>query len=332
MEKINGDQLKELFIEIKYNNNNIAFEKLYKRYNKLVYGIVFSILKNPHDTEDIVQSVFTKIYSMDKNKLPDRNEASWLYSTTKNETINYLKKKNNNIDLDSIYEIEDTNNEINKIIDRDSYNRLISKLNDTEKEIISLKNLSDLSFVEISKIIDRDSYNRLISKLNDIEKEIISLKILANFSFKEISRLLNMPTGTVKWKYYKSINTLKLLLSNLSMFVVTFLSSIFAFKNGKKLSNAMDAEEKQEIIENVNKGEEAVGNNKEEHKDKNEFVTDQETDKQENIIVENPVINNSPNYIGIGLMGLSSVFLIVTITFSIIFTKHQLNRRKKLSK
>ena len=295
MEKINGDQLKELFIEIKYNNKKIDFEKLYKIYNKLVYGIVFSILKNPHDTEDIVQSVFTKIYSMDKNKLPDRNEASWLYSTTKNETINYLKKKNNNIDLDSIYEIEDTNNEINKIIDRDSYNRLISKLNDTEKEIISLKNLSDLSFVEISK-------------------------------------LLNIPTGTVKWKYYKSINTLKLLLSNLSMFVVTFLSSIFAFKNGKKLSNAMDAEEKQEIVENVNKGEEAVGNNKEEHKDKNEFVTDQETDKQENIIVENPVINNSPNYIGIGLMGLSSVFLIVTITFSIIFTKHQLNRRKKLSK
>ena len=131
MERIDVDELKELFIEIKYNNN-MAFEKLYKRYNKLVYGIAFSILKNPHDTEDIVQSIFTKIYSIDKNKLPDRNEASWLYSTTKNETINYLKKKNNNIDLDSIYEIEDTNNEINKIIGRDSYNRLISKLNDTE--------------------------------------------------------------------------------------------------------------------------------------------------------------------------------------------------------
>lgn len=294
MERIDVDELKELFIEIKYNNN-MAFEKLYKRYNKLVYGIAFSILKNPHDTEDIVQSIFTKIYSIDKNKLPDRNEASWLYSTTKNETINYLKKKNNNIDLDSIYEIEDTNNEINKIIGRDSYNRLISKLNDTEKEIISLKILSNLSFVEIS-------------------------------------RLLNMPTGTVKWKYYKSINTLKLLLSNLSMFIVTFLSSILAFKNGKKLSNAMDAEEKQEIVENVNKGEEAVGNNRGEYKDKNEIVADQETDKQENIIVEAPVVNNNTNYIGISLMSVSSIFFIITITFLIIFTKHQLNRRKKLSK
>ena len=134
MSKLNDNELKELFIEMKYNNN-IASEKLYKRYNKLVYGIAFSILKNPHDTEDIVQSVFTKIYSIDKDKLPDRNEASWLYSTTKNETINYLKRKNNNSDLDSIYEIEDTNNQINKIIERDSYNRLISKLNETEKQL-----------------------------------------------------------------------------------------------------------------------------------------------------------------------------------------------------
>ena len=116
MKKVNEDELKELFIEIKHNNS-IAFEKLYNRYNKLVYGIAFSILKDKQDSDDIVQSIFTKVYFMDKRKLPDKNEASWLYSTTKNETINYLKKKNNNINLDSMYEIEDTNNEINKIID-----------------------------------------------------------------------------------------------------------------------------------------------------------------------------------------------------------------------
>ena len=288
------EDLKRIFYELKTGNKQ-AIEELYKKYNKVIYGIAFSILKNKEDSEEIVQIFFSKLYSLEENKLPNNNESSWIYTTTKNKVINFLKKKRDNIDYDSMYEIEDTNNEINKIIDRDSYNRLISKLNDTEKEIISLK-------------------------------------ILANLSFEEISRLLNMPTGTVKWKYYKSINTLKLLLSNLSMFIVTLLSSIFVLKNGKKRENAMDAEEKQEIVENINKGEAAVGNNKEEHKDKNEFVTDQETDKQENIIVEEPVINYNPNYIGIGLMSLSSIFLIITITFSIIFTKHQLNIRKKLSK
>ena len=297
MKKINIEELKELFIEIKHGNN-IGFEKLYKKYRNLVYGIAFSLLKNRHDTEDIVQIVFTKIYSIDKNKLPVKNEASWLYSVTKNETLNFMKKKKDDISLEDIYEIPDNNN-------------------------------------ELIKLIDQDNYNRLISKLDNIEKEIVSLKILANFSFEEIGKLLNKPTGTIKWKYYKSINTLKLLLSNLSMFIITFLSSVFAFKNGKKISNTMDAEEKQEIVEDINKEEVAPApeNNREEHKDKNELLEDQETEKQENIIVEDPIIlNNTTNYLGIGLMSISFIFLIITITFSIIFAKHQLNRRKKLSK
>ena len=294
MEKINIEELKELFIEIKYGNN-IGFEKIYKKYRNLVYGIAFSLLKNKHDSEDIVQIVFKKIYSIDKNKLPVKNEASWLYSVTKNETLNFMKKKKDDISLDDIYEIPDNNN-------------------------------------ELIKLIDQDNYNRLISKLDNIEKEIVSLKILANFSFEEIAKLLNKPTGTIKWKYYKSINTLKLLLSNLSMFIVTFLSSIVAFKNGKKSSNSMDAEEKQEI-EDVNKNEDVAGTPpKEEHKDKNEIAADQETDKQENIIIETPIINNDINCIGVGLMSLSAIFLFITIIFSIIFTKHQLKRRKKLSK
>ena len=288
------EELKRIFYELKKGNKHVI-EELYKKYYKVVYGIDFSILKNKEDSEDIVQIFFSKLYSLEKSKLPNNKEATWIYTTTKNEVLNFLKKKRNDIDYDSIYEIEDSNNYLNKII-------------------------------------DQDSYNRLISKLNDIEKEIISLKILSNFSFEQISRLLNIPTGTVKWKYYKSINTLKLLLSNLSMFIITFLSSVFAFKNGKKLSNAMDSEEKQEIVEDVNKGEDAVGNNREELKDKNDFVEDQETEKQENIIVEAPIVNANTNYLGIGLMSISTIFLIITIAFSIIFTKHQLNRRKKLSK
>lgn len=292
MAKLNDNELKELFIEIKYGND-IGFEKLYKRYRKLVYAIVFSILKNKQDSEDIVQVVFTKIYSIDKNKLPVKNEASWLYSVAKNETLNFLKKRKEYISLDDIYEIPDNNN-------------------------------------ELTKLIDQDNYNRLISKLDSIEKEIVSLKILANLSFEEIGKLLNKPTGTIKWKYYKSINTLKLLLSNLSMFIVTFLSSIIAFKNKKKSS--IDTELKEDV-EDVNKDENIAGTPpKEEHKDKNEIVADQETDKQENIIIETPIINNDINYIGMGLMSLSAIFLFITIIFSIIFTKHQLKRRKKLSK
>ena len=286
------EELKRIFYELKTGNKHVI-EDLYKKYYKIVYGIAFSILKNKEDSEDIVQIFFSKLYSLEKSKLPSNNESSWIYTTTKNEIINFLKKKRDNINYDSLYEIEDSKNELNKIIDRDNYNRLISKLNDTEKEIISLK-------------------------------------ILSNLSFEEISRLLNIPTGTVKWKYYKSINTLKLLLSNLSMFIVTFLSSIVVFKNKKKSS--IDIELKEDV-EDATKDESIAGTPpKEELKDKNEIVADQEIQKEENIIVVEPAASDNVNYIGIGLMSISSIFLIITIIFSIIFAKHQLNRRKKLSK
>lgn len=92
MGKINDTQLKEILIEIKHNNK-IAFEKLYNQYNKLVYGVAFSILKNKQDSEDIVQNVFMKLHTIDKNKLPSSNESTWLYSVTKNETLNFLQKR-----------------------------------------------------------------------------------------------------------------------------------------------------------------------------------------------------------------------------------------------
>ena len=288
--KIDKKELNELFLEVKLNNKK-AFEELYNRYNKLVYGIAFSLLKNRQDAEDIVQIVFTKIYSIDKNKLPRSNEASWLYSVTKNEVINYLKSKKDNIELDCIYELEDDNNEIDKIIDKDKYNRLINKLNKEEREIVSLKTLSNLSFEEIGKI-------------------------------------LNVPTGTIKWRYYKSVHTLKLLLSNLGMFIVSFITTIAVFKNNQRsLPNSEIQEDN--IIENP-----SSNANNEIALDKPEgniIIEDSNLPTQENVVIETPNVNDI-NYIGISFLGISIFFFITTIIFLIIFIKNQLKRRKKLSK
>ena len=299
MEKINVRELKELFIEIKYGNK-IAFEKLYNNYNKLIYSIAYSILKNKQDAEDVVQIVFEKLYLIDKEKLPNRNESSWLYSITKNETINYLKRNKNNIDLDSIYNIKDDNNEINKII-------------------------------------DQDSYNRLISKLNNKEKEIISLKIISNLSFEEIGKLLKEPTGTIKWRYYKAVNTLKILLSNLGMFIITFVIGIKTLFN-KKASDKVEQDKTignnttEQTGENTNaetkKGQE---NLKDEVKSDASESQDKETRNEINIVSQptnTEIINNS----GVCILSISFIFLIITIIFSIILAKYQLKLRKKLSK
>ena len=286
-EKINVKELKNLFAKIK-NNNNTAFEELYSKYSKLIYKIAYSILKNKSDAEDVMQLVFEKIYSMDKKNLPTKNETSWIYSVTKNETLNYFKSNRNNINLDDIYEIEDNKQ-------------------------------------EISKIIDQENYNRLISKLNDNEKEIISLKIISNFSFEEIGKILNMPTGTVKWRYYKAINTLKLLLSNLTMFIISFISSIYALKSTKKIISPIQEEN---VIENIVI---AADENQKQQYEKSEN-TQQNSQEEINTTIIEETNENEVNYPAIGLMGISTVFLMLTIIFSIIFAKYQLKLKKNLSK
>ena len=277
----------EIFNQIK-SNDDTAFEEFYTKYNKLIYKIAFSILKNKSDAEDITQIVFEKIYSMDKENLPTKNETSWIYSVTKNETLNYLKSNRNNINLDDIYEIEDNNQ-------------------------------------EISKIIDQENYNRLISKLNDNEKEIISLKIISNFSFEEIGKILNMPTGTVKWRYYKAINTLKLLLSNLTMFIISFISSIYALKSTKKITSPIQEEN---VIENIVI---AADENQKQQYEKSEN-TQQNSQEEINTTIIEKTNENEVNYPAIGLIGISTVFLMLTIIFSIIFAKYQLKPKKNLSK
>lgn len=286
-EKIKAKELKELFNQIK-SNDDTAFEELYSKYSKLIYKIAYSILKNKSDAEDITQIVFEKIYSMDKENLPTKNETSWIYSVTKNETLNYFKSNRNNINLDDIYEIEDNNQ-------------------------------------EISKIIDQENYNRLISKLNDNEKEIISLKIISNFSFEEIGKILNMPTGTVKWRYYKAINTLKLLLSNLTMFIISFISSIYALKSTKKITSPIQEEN---VIENIVI---AADENQKQQYEKSEN-TQQNSQEEINTTIIEETNENEVNYPAIGLMGISTVFLMLTIIFSIIFAKYQLKLKKNLSK
>ena len=289
MGKIKEKELKELFIEIK-NNNKIAFEKLYSKYNKTVYGIAFSILKNKPDSEDVVQTVFTKIYTLEKDKLPKDKIGSWLYSVTKNETLLLLRKKDNNVNLEDIYSIKDENN-------------------------------------EIYKFISQDSYNRLINSLNPKEQEVVSLKLLSNLTFKEIGSLLGESTNTVKWRYDKAIHTLKITLSNLSMFIITFVFGIIILKNDKKELPVIK-DDQNNINSNKN---EIEAENKENEKLEDSEIIQENEDFSENTIVEEQIMDTT-NYLSIGMFSVSAIFLILTIIFSIFLTKHQLNAKKKASK
>lgn len=296
-------ELEEIFNELKSYDNKEDFELFYNNYNKLVYKIAFTILKNKADSEDIVQVVFSKIYSLPKDKLPTKHILSWIYSVTKNESISLLRKKKNNISLEEVYDIPDENDEINNSINKIEFKKIISRLDETEKEIISLKVISGLTFDEISK-------------------------------------LLNKPIGTIKWKYYKSIYTLRLLLSNLGMFIFTFLIGLKTMKVAKKgipdyqVNSAEDKINENNQQESINESMQYdVANNtsmKERTEEQNTAEQESKTIEEIQIPVKEPV--ESINYFSIGIFAISSIFLLFTIILLINYIKYQLKRKVKASK
>lgn len=275
MEKIKTKDLHQIFQRI-ISSDETAVEELYKNYKELVINIAFSIVKNRDLSEEIAQIVFVKIINIDKSKLPISNESSWLYSVTKNETIEYLRKQHNEIDIDDIYDIP------------------------------NLKN-------EIDEIIDIDNFNTIIKCLDEKEKEIVSLKIISDFTFKEIAEILRIPIGTVQWKYYKAVHTLKIFISNLAMFVITFLIYIVNTQTKNSFENMI---EEDSVQDSINMPSNHPG----------DIIIDSNTS------ADTKLESSLSSVRELGLISVCSIFLILTIIFGIIFAKYQQKRKKKTSK
>ena len=306
MAEIDEDELKKFFCGMKLDNKSI-FEEFYSKYKKLVYGIAFSILKNKEDSEDITQIVFSKIYSLNTEKLPTKNYASWLYSLTKNETISYLRKKNNNINLDNIYDIKDYNNDIDNVIDEIEFNRLISKLNNTEKQIVTLK-------------------------------------IIGGFSFDEIGKFLNLPSGTLGMFIITFIIGVRTLfntnrVSNISK--ETVLDQEVLNENNENQTrvdiNKSDTTINENILqEEFNSLEDKSSVTIEQNIEENLVIENTETENTEQnaveeikVIQDDIIKEDNINFLGVGFLGISAVFLILTIIY---FIKIQLKQKKKTSK
>ncbi|HCF34632.1 MAG TPA: hypothetical protein DER15_04770 [Clostridiales bacterium] len=185
MEKINARELKDLFIEIKYGNK-IAFEKLYNNYNKLIYSIAYSILKNKQDAEDVVQIVFEKLYLIDKEKMPNRNESSWLYSITKNETEDKLRNKKYSIDVNS--SLNFINGRTNEKVYYDE--------------------------MKIGYYIDTYTYkkSKAISILSNIKGEELRKELIKNLTLEDSPYLTVSPIGT----------NIEIINSNKAILTITF--------------------------------------------------------------------------------------------------------------
>ena len=75
------------------NKDEIAFKEIVERYQTKVFSIIYGILRNHNDAEDISQQVFTKVYFSIGNFDFRSSLLTWIYKITVNECYDYLRKK-----------------------------------------------------------------------------------------------------------------------------------------------------------------------------------------------------------------------------------------------
>jgi RNA polymerase sigma-70 factor (ECF subfamily) len=69
-----------------------AFEMIYDRYRRLVYGIAFKMLGEASAAEDLMQAVFLKIWSAPQ-AFSGGNCAAWIARVTRNRALDVLRSR-----------------------------------------------------------------------------------------------------------------------------------------------------------------------------------------------------------------------------------------------
>ena len=153
--------------EIKYEESKLisllgedseyAFQLLYDRHRKRIYQTALRYLKSPILAQEVVQDVFLELWFNRKNLKSDQPLEAWLYSLTKNNLINRLKKIANEWKaLKGLGFISERSiNNIENNLQESQYNELletaIGQLSEQQQKVFKLARHERLTYLEIGE-------------------------------------------------------------------------------------------------------------------------------------------------------------------------------------
>lgn len=163
-----------------------AYKNLLENYRGAIYNLLYKMVRNKEETEDLVQEAFMKAFKA----LPSFNEeyafSTWLYKIAVNNCIDHMRKKK----LQTY--------SINKPVQ--------SKDGELDREFPDTSMSPDKSILsdERASIIET-----AIDELPENYKTAIILRHSEEKSYEEISKILNIPLGTVKARIFRAREMLK---------------------------------------------------------------------------------------------------------------------------
>ncbi len=153
-----------------------AFGLIVSRHQSSVYRVIRGILGDPAESEDVAQEVFLKAYANLARFRGDSSLFTWLYRIAVNEALR-IRRRRSLPTMDGLPETEAPAAEA-----------------ETDEEAPTLATLQ-----------------RLLARLPDDHRVIVTLRDLEGLSYQEIAETLEIPIGTVESRLFRARRELRAL-------------------------------------------------------------------------------------------------------------------------
>lgn len=189
--KVNVNDINTTLIKKAIEGDETAYKKLLENYRGAIFNLLYKMVRNREETEDLVQEAFMKAF----NALPTFNDeyafSTWLYKIAINNCIDHIRKKKL-----KTYSIDKP---------------VPSKEGELEREF------PDTSMSPDKHILSEEKSNIIETAIEDLPENyriVIVMRHKEEKSYEEIAEILNIPLGTVKARIFRAREVLKKKLKN----------------------------------------------------------------------------------------------------------------------
>jgi RNA polymerase sigma-70 factor (ECF subfamily) len=148
-----------------------AFEALVERYQDRLVGILFHLVGNHEQAEDLSQDTFLRIYKARKGYRPRAKFSTWLFTIANNLALNHLRGKGRNPSVpmsgaaDSQASVpiaaqlasreRTASSQMRKVELSEIVREALGILNEDQKMAVLLNKFEDMSYAEIAEVMSR---------------------------------------------------------------------------------------------------------------------------------------------------------------------------------
>ena len=158
-----------------------AFRQIVERHRSKVFSIIYGIVRNRNDAEDIAQQVFAKIYFSLKGFDFRSSLITWVYKIAVNECYDYLRKQ-----------------KVRKLV----YESDLGE--DDARSIENSAMVVEKAPSALTSVERRDFLMKLLAKVSEEERVLLIQKEVEGLTVEELARMTGLNENTIKVKLFRA--------------------------------------------------------------------------------------------------------------------------------